>query len=238
MCTALRRVRGTLLRRGPWVIDGQLLLGTRPDLQRQTHTHTHSINIQGDDYKWSWFTVQPAGPADLMTSTLSRCLCGNSRCDGNILTSQRLQLYLCISGGSRLILALSSITSFATRPLLWSTEMKYRMSFTQTSKHTHTHTRLVSVTWRHHCSGVTAQEHNDWMTQHRSAGKTIKTKILVCTSKGKTSHSLSLLCNSICSFAKCYPQFLIHSVVCESSRQLATCFCISILLIITVTETQ
>lgn len=34
MCTALRRVRGTLLRRGPWVMDGQLLLGTSPALQR------------------------------------------------------------------------------------------------------------------------------------------------------------------------------------------------------------
>lgn len=38
MCTALRRVRGTLLSRGPWVMDGQLLLGTRPALQRQTQT--------------------------------------------------------------------------------------------------------------------------------------------------------------------------------------------------------
>lgn len=36
MCTALRRVRGTLLRRGPWVMEGQLLLGTSPALQRQT----------------------------------------------------------------------------------------------------------------------------------------------------------------------------------------------------------
>lgn len=36
MCTALRRVRGTLLRRGPCVMDGQLLLGTRPALQGQT----------------------------------------------------------------------------------------------------------------------------------------------------------------------------------------------------------
>lgn len=47
MCTALRRVRGTLLRRGPWVMDGQLLLGTRPALQGQTqgawdkHTSRH-----------------------------------------------------------------------------------------------------------------------------------------------------------------------------------------------------
>lgn len=40
MCTALRRVRGTLLRRGPWVMDGQLLLGTRPALQRQTQEQT------------------------------------------------------------------------------------------------------------------------------------------------------------------------------------------------------
>lgn len=36
MCTALRRVRGTLLWRGPWVMEGQLLLGTSPALQRQT----------------------------------------------------------------------------------------------------------------------------------------------------------------------------------------------------------
>lgn len=32
MCTALLRVRGTLLSRGPWVMEGQLLLGTSPAL--------------------------------------------------------------------------------------------------------------------------------------------------------------------------------------------------------------
>lgn len=40
MCTALRRVRGTLLRRGPWVMEGQLLLGTSPALQPQTRAET------------------------------------------------------------------------------------------------------------------------------------------------------------------------------------------------------
>lgn len=38
MCTALRRVLGTLVERGPWVMDGQLLLGTMPALN-STHTH-------------------------------------------------------------------------------------------------------------------------------------------------------------------------------------------------------
>lgn len=37
MCTALGRVLGTLVERGPWVMDGQLLLGTMPAL-RDTHT--------------------------------------------------------------------------------------------------------------------------------------------------------------------------------------------------------
>lgn len=41
MCTALRRVLGTLVKRGPWVMDGQLLLGTMPALDKDTHTHTH-----------------------------------------------------------------------------------------------------------------------------------------------------------------------------------------------------
>lgn len=36
MCTALGRVLGTLVERGPWVMDGQLLLGTMPAL-RDTH---------------------------------------------------------------------------------------------------------------------------------------------------------------------------------------------------------
>lgn len=44
MCTALRRVRGTLLRRGPWVMDGQLLLGTSPALRRQTQIHKTSLH--------------------------------------------------------------------------------------------------------------------------------------------------------------------------------------------------
>lgn len=52
-------------------------------------------------------------------------------------------LYLWISGGSRLILALSSITSFATRPLLWSREMMLRMRFA----HTRTHTHIWLVFW-------------------------------------------------------------------------------------------
>lgn len=33
MCTALGRVLGTLVERGPWVMDGQLLLGTMPALR-------------------------------------------------------------------------------------------------------------------------------------------------------------------------------------------------------------
>lgn len=36
MCTALRRVLGTLVERGPWVMDGQLLLGTMPALRGHT----------------------------------------------------------------------------------------------------------------------------------------------------------------------------------------------------------
>lgn len=35
MCTALRRVLGTLLSRGPCVIEGQLRLGTKPALWTQ-----------------------------------------------------------------------------------------------------------------------------------------------------------------------------------------------------------
>lgn len=34
ICTALRRVLGTLVKRGPWVIDGQLRLGTMPALDK------------------------------------------------------------------------------------------------------------------------------------------------------------------------------------------------------------
>lgn len=47
MCTALRRVRGTLLRRGPWVMDGQLLLGTSPALQQQTQTEACERELRG-----------------------------------------------------------------------------------------------------------------------------------------------------------------------------------------------
>lgn len=38
MCTALLRVRGTLLRRGPCVMEGQLRLGTSPALGTTTGT--------------------------------------------------------------------------------------------------------------------------------------------------------------------------------------------------------
>lgn len=41
MCTALRRVRGTLVNRGPWVMEGQLLLGTMPALDKDTHPYAH-----------------------------------------------------------------------------------------------------------------------------------------------------------------------------------------------------
>lgn len=88
MCTALRRVLGTLLSRGPWVIDGQLLLGTRPALQGQRHS-----------------LVTAGG------SPLEGHHCDGRRGDGEH------ELHLWISGGSRLILALCSITSLATRPL-------------------------------------------------------------------------------------------------------------------------
>lgn len=47
MCTALRRVLGTLVKRGPWVMDGQLLLGTMPALERKKKTilmHTWHIH--------------------------------------------------------------------------------------------------------------------------------------------------------------------------------------------------
>lgn len=108
MCTALRRVRGTLLRRGPWVMEGQLLLGTSPALQRQTRAEEREREPE---------RAATGALADFMASTLSSCSSGG-------LNNSQMQnffvgkLYLCISGGSRLILALSSITSFATRPLL------------------------------------------------------------------------------------------------------------------------
>lgn len=53
MCTALLRVRGTLVRRGPWVIDGQLLLGTIPALRSKTSKQNNKyihINIQNPIY--------------------------------------------------------------------------------------------------------------------------------------------------------------------------------------------
>lgn len=78
MCTALGRVLGTLVERGPWVMDGQLLLGTMPALN-STHAH-ESV----ESYTFGTF---------------------DKKSD------------LCISGGSLLILALCSITSFATFPL-------------------------------------------------------------------------------------------------------------------------
>lgn len=81
MCTARRRVLGTLVERGPWVMDGQLLLGTMPALN-STHAH-ESVESH---------TAGATGTFD-------------KRSD------------LCISGGSLLILALCSITSFATFPL-------------------------------------------------------------------------------------------------------------------------
>lgn len=67
MCTALRRVRGTLLSRGPWVMDGQLLLGTRPALQRQTHTWMHKHHLTEQWVKALW----PVGAADIKTSTVA-----------------------------------------------------------------------------------------------------------------------------------------------------------------------
>lgn len=51
MCTALRRVLGTLVERGPWVMDGQLLLGTMPALN-STHAHeseeSYTLRCDGD----------------------------------------------------------------------------------------------------------------------------------------------------------------------------------------------
>lgn len=41
MCTARRRVLGTLVKRGPWVMDGQLLLGTIPALGKDTHPYSY-----------------------------------------------------------------------------------------------------------------------------------------------------------------------------------------------------
>lgn len=45
ICTALRRVLGTLVKRGPWVMDGQLLLGTMPALDKHTDVRTHHIDL-------------------------------------------------------------------------------------------------------------------------------------------------------------------------------------------------
>lgn len=61
MCTALRRVRGTLLRRGPWVIDGQLLLGTSPALQRQTKAETCEREPRGTARKLFHSAVSGSG---------------------------------------------------------------------------------------------------------------------------------------------------------------------------------
>lgn len=107
MCTALRRVRGTLLSRGPWVMDGQLLLGTRPALQGPTQGHMGMNKAHGTE------TQQPV--EQTMTGGAA-----NNHEPGGLLSvlGEKVQLHLCISGGSRLILALCSITSFATRPLL------------------------------------------------------------------------------------------------------------------------
>lgn len=86
MCTALGRVLGTLVERGPWVMDGQLLLGTMPAL-RDTHRRR------------SQWKPSP--------NTLS----------ATVTFDKKKRRNLCISGGSLLILALCSITSFATFPL-------------------------------------------------------------------------------------------------------------------------
>lgn len=60
MCTALRRVRGTLLSRGPCVMDGQLLLGTRPALWPHTHTvlyqHLH-LSYYSMSYNYRYQSV-------------------------------------------------------------------------------------------------------------------------------------------------------------------------------------
>lgn len=72
MCTALRRVRGTLLSRGPWVMDGQLLLGTRPALQRQTQTQMHKHHCTERQRQGE--VLQPEGAADIKTSTVAWCL--------------------------------------------------------------------------------------------------------------------------------------------------------------------
>lgn len=87
ICTALRRVLGTLVKRGPCVMDGQLLLGTMPALNKYNiwkHTRISKKIVWQFPNSWCVF-------------------CRNSD--------------LWISGGSLLILALCSITSFATFPL-------------------------------------------------------------------------------------------------------------------------
>lgn len=70
MCTALRRVRGTLLRRGPCVMDGQLLLGTRPALQRQTHTQMHKHHCADKQHRVD-VMLQRVAAADTKTSTVA-----------------------------------------------------------------------------------------------------------------------------------------------------------------------
>lgn len=73
MCTALRRVRGTLLRRGPCVMDGQLLLGTRPALQRQTQTKMHKHHWTEKQHRAD-VILQRVRAADIKTSTVAWCL--------------------------------------------------------------------------------------------------------------------------------------------------------------------
>lgn len=90
MCTALLRVRGTLLRRGPCVMEGQLRLGTSPALGTKTGMVSEPRTVP-----------EPVG----------------SLCHPREIPAPPLGSYRWISGGSRLILALDSITSFATRPL-------------------------------------------------------------------------------------------------------------------------
>lgn len=107
MCTALRRVRGTLLSRGPWVMDGQLLLGTRPALW--THIHRHVIETL-------WLFMLQYIP---YVKASGRCSKQRHMTVSNY-TIVSANTHLCISGGSRLIFALCSITSLATLPLKWN----------------------------------------------------------------------------------------------------------------------
>ena len=73
MCTALLRVRGTLLRRGPWVMEGQLRLGTSPALRTRTGTVSEPRTVpepRVHDSSPAWVLRLPPPPRGAGTEPL------------------------------------------------------------------------------------------------------------------------------------------------------------------------